>query len=670
MTCDIHSNTRIREALRHIAEAPLSEAATPLAALVAALRPGKPGEAGAVERLECLAGLLAREEPLRDGLRSHLLYLFTCKRQIRLYTDTGILGNEGFFSSMWTRITQRVLPEAIDPSSLHDFLAEVFTEREDHAWVDTVPDTLWVRVLDTLDITAAAGNPAFYPALGELLDAIEVLSLRIAATGLEPEFVRNDPDIERFESPFITQSALVRSHVEACKRALGTGETVVDEAAHILALLDRCEEVLAQIRERAARNGTSISLTWHLARLRQHIARLRTLLAILAAQHDPLPMLALFRELVRAINRRHSVSDLVTETTDLLARQVTAHAARTGEHYITTSRRGWFAMLKAGLGAGMVVGFMAVTKMMIGLLQLPVFTEALLFSLNYAAGFVLVHMLGFTIATKQPAMTAQAIAASISRSGDGEHNLASIAQIITRTLRSQFAAIIGNVSVALPVACGIIALLHLAGAVNIPPPAKVGRLLHDLNPLTSLAVLHAGIAGVCLFLAGLISGYFDNKAVYARIPQRLRQHRGLRRLLGEAWTLRISDYAERNLGALAGNISLGFMLGSIGAIGTVTGLPLDIRHVTFASANLGIALAAHDGLLPWQVVLWSASGILLIGLTNLAVSFALALNVATKSRGIRFAHTRELLRILWRQSGRNPLYFLLPPRDQDTAPKP
>ena len=39
--------------------------------------------------------------------------------------------------------------------------------------------------------------------------------------------------------------------------------------------------------------------------------------------------------------------------------------------------------------------------------------EALPVSLNYGLGFVLIHLLHFTVATKQPAMTANAIAASM-----------------------------------------------------------------------------------------------------------------------------------------------------------------------------------------------------------------------------------------------------------------
>ena len=87
-----------------------------------------------------------------------------------------------------------------------------------------------------------------------------------------------------------------------------------------------------------------------------------------------------------------------------------------------------------------------------------------------------------------------------------------------------------------------------------------------------------------------------------------------------------------------GNFLFGCMLGSTGVIGTILGLPLDIRHIAFSSANLGYALVGFQFELPLQAVFWAALGIAAIGLTNLAVSFALALRTALGARRIQFGH--------------------------------
>jgi len=138
------------------------------------------------------------------------------------------------------------------------------------------------------------------------------------------------------------------------------------------------------------------------------------------------------------------------------------------------------------------------------------------------------------------------------------------------------------------------------------------------------------------------------------------QLRWLRRVLGARWAGRVGTYVEDHLGGLMGNFLFGCMLGSAGTIGMILGLPIDIRHIAFAAANLGYALHAYSFQLPWLSIGWAALGVALIGLTNLTVSFALALWVALRARGIVFRQWRELLRQLGRRMLSQPASFLLP----------
>jgi site-specific recombinase len=149
---------------------------------------------------------------------------------------------------------------------------------------------------------------------------------------------------------------------------------------------------------------------------------------------------------------------------------------------------------------------------------------------------------------------------------------------------------------------------------------------------------------------------------YNRIPQRLKQLRWLKRLLGEARLSRVADYVENNLGALAGNFYFGCMLGGVAAIGVVFGLPVDIRHITFSSAFLGFSLVGLDFAIEPQQLLIAALGIALIGAANLMVSFTLALSVAMKARKVTFSHWPVLLRSIGRYFRQKPGEFLLPPK--------
>jgi site-specific recombinase len=119
---------------------------------------------------------------------------------------------------------------------------------------------------------------------------------------------------------------------------------------------------------------------------------------------------------------------------------------------------------------------------------------------------------------------------------------------------------------------------------------------------------------------------------------------------------------ENNLGALAGNFYFGCLLGGMTAIGVLFGLPIDIRHVAFSSAFLGFSLVGLDFSLAPREVLLALLGIAAIGLTNLMVSFTLALSVAIKARKVTFAHRRMLLQSLLRRIRQQPREFLLPPK--------
>jgi site-specific recombinase len=253
-------------------------------------------------------------------------------------------------------------------------------------------------------------------------------------------------------------------------------------------------------------------------------------------------------------------------------------------------------------------------------------------------------------------MTAATLAASLDGRESREARLDALADLAAEVSRSQWVSIAGNVVVTLITAFAIALVVDRFLGWQPVDATKAAHLLHDLHPWQSFALLHAAIAGVYLFLSGLISGYCDNLSLYHRVPQRLRRVRWLRVLLGPARLGRLADYVEHDLGALAGNFLFGCMLGLTPVVGELLGLPLDIRHVAFASANLAYGLEGLQFQVSHWTMLVSFAGVLLIGLVNLVVSFSLALKVALRSRGI----TREQTEGLW---GRVMARFFGRPRD-------
>ncbi|MDO9205130.1 site-specific recombinase [Methylotenera sp.] len=649
-----------------------------VANLIAEIRPPKPYQVeAAVKAIQALCYLLNNDPQKTRLLREAILKLLSEHNPISLFVVARHSAFSGFFTELRRRISHKFLPEAIDTSYLIDLFALFFTKSSDELWVLAVPDSVWEQLIIAIRFEDASTNVT-EPCRQNLLEATQVLSYRIAALGLEPELLRNHPELEQHNSPFITQHTelaefLASSGNKVCNATASpdvpasdfTGEDVAD-IKHILVMLDQCNNIISKIRRNSTQTGTSIQLTLLLQRMSQQISRLETLLNIIdhlnCGKTANVEVVQLFKALVYSECHKNDVHEHWQENMELMALRVTENASRTGEHYITENRSDYFALMRSAMGAGVIVGVMAMIKILFAKQHLAPLTEAILFSLNYGLGFILIHILHFTVATKQPAMTAAAIAASIDASDGKSRGMDNLVAMIACTMRSQMAAIFGNVVLAIPIAMLIAWGTYYFSGQHFVSPEKARHLLADIDPINSGALFYAAIAGVCLFLSGLIAGYHDNLAVYNKIPQRLRALNWLQKLLGVARLDRIANYIENNLGALAGNFYFGCLLGGMAAIGVLFGLPFDIRHITFSSAFVGFSMVGLDFMLSWQAVLFAALGLVLIGIVNLAVSFGLALYVAMKSRKVRFKQWRLLLGNLATRLNQHPGEFILPPQ--------
>ena len=636
------------------------------------------------------------------ALRRYVTTLLERRRHTSLYSDIGILSNDGFVTELKRRVTYRFLPPALEDLYLSDALDQVLYREDDYEWIREVPTADWLELFDVVADAPppqdAAPDRARLVTVMGLLDAIRTLSCRICALGLEPRLVHSYSQIEDFDSPFLMQNIEVNRYLDEYGRYLEGRIGQPEDARHLLVMLDQCQEVVAKIRRGALSSGTSVALTYLLVALHQSLERLHKLLYLVDVSGDlpsapsldldalatsasrpgpaepvvsdrRLAAVDLAQELIEAHNTKYRIRGLLRDNVDLLARNVTENASRTGEHYIAESRRDLRHMFWAASGAGFIVGFMAMFKILLGTLRSAPLVEAFLFSMNYSLGFVLVHILHFTIATKQPAMTAQRIAASLHRADNGRGvDVDRMAELVNKVFRTQMVAVVGNVLLAFPVAWALAEAWVWFTGRHLVDPAKAHHLLADVDPIHTPAVFYAAIAGVWLFVAGLISGYYDNKALYTRMGQRVRQLRGLRRVLGAERLGRFAQYVEDNLGGLMGNFFFGILLGTTGTVGYLLGLPLDIRHITFSTANVATALVGLDYDLTHAQLGNAALGVFLIGAANLLVSFGLALWVALRARKIRFKRGILLLRALGRRFAYSPVEFFIGPKFQTLPP--
>jgi site-specific recombinase len=679
----------------------------PMVELFNTLRPQRASDgARATANVRTLCQLLKGNPAHALALRGYARKVLAGRRHSSLYTEIGVLSNDGFFTELKRRIAYRLLPPALGDEYLSDALDQVVYKRTDYLWINAVPVADWLALIDVVCLhpddaheglqNEAQGDGKLM--LPGLLEAIRTLSYRVCAIGLEPRLTNFHTEIEVYESPFMVQNFEVNAYLDGYQRMLAGEDVVLDDARHLLVMLDQCDVVIGKIRKKALSQGTSIALTYLLVALSQSLDRLRKLLflvdvsgelphapqgevkllaTVVYHRHDqhagpPSPRrsaaVALAQELVEAHNHKYLVRDLMHDNINLLARNVTENASRTGEHYVADSRKELGAMFLSSAGAGVVIGFMALFKILMSYLRAAPLVEAFLFSMNYSVGFMFIHVLHFTVATKQPAMTASRIAAGL-HSKDGRNiDLDSMAELINKVFRTQYMAVLGNLATAIPVAWLIAMGWHRLTGHHLVSPEKAMHLLRDIDPIHEPTLIYAAIAGVCLFVAGLISGYYDNQALYTRWAQRIAQLRGLRWLLGRERLDRLGVYMENNLGGLMGNFFFGVMLGVMPLIGFLTGIPLDIRHVTFSSANFATAMVGLDHNVSWELIVTSVVGFLAIGTVNLLVSFGLALWVALRSRQVRFYHGWQLTKALGRRFLEGPISFFIGSAAEEAAP--
>ena len=637
--------------------------------LVAVLRPRNRRDDGSAERYRAMIDRLEADAPLRAAFCGHVVHFIATRRLVTFFTDSGVLPGTGFFSEWGRIIGNRLLPEVPDERRLKDCLHVVFPRANDWCWLQDIPPELSLRFWELMAPDKELRNIDWRSIQEQMLDAVLLLAHRVSGLGVESELMRASPNFDDDTPRFVALSAEALDFVNTFRAALNDPERQPDDGSQLLVIADQCQKTLQKIRKRALTVGTSLHLSYLLARSEQSIERLRELVAILGAgQHTETHDEAIraWGEFAHAAfiaeNRRNSLRFYLSQLSSLLAVRVTENAARSGEHYICESASDYRHMWRSAAGAGILIGIMALLKIKAAALHAPLFGEAFLFSMIYGLGFVLIYLLGMTVATKQPAMTAQTLAGllgdlRLNRSADLEH----LVDVIAAVCRSQLAAIAGNVMVAFPVAIAVgVGTTFLLDQPSISV-GKGAHLIADLDPL-SWALPHAAIAGCYLFLSGLITGYFDNRAAYADIGPRIGRLRWLKSIAGRDRANRIGSYIEDHLGGIMGNFLFGCMLGSTGVIGTILGLPLDIRHIAFSSANLGYALVGFQFELPLKAIAWAAFGVAAIGFTNLAVSFLLALRTAMRARGVQFTHHGPLLKALWRRLRQQPRSFIMPPR--------
>jgi site-specific recombinase len=574
-----------------------------------------------------------------------------------LFGSVGLAPRTSLAAALRHRLALRLLPATPDTRDLGVLFMLLF-EAGDRAWLGALDEP-------TLGRTVALLRPDDAPQWQRgALEAMAHLASAVGAAAFAaPMRLRMDGALLA-DDPF-GQLARATDAVRAAFEA-GDAAQALRDASYLRALLETCRRAADSIRAHLEEFGISVDLLFEADQLRERTLRIEALLdALLAA--DPREGLRLVESLVHTQARSRSLRALWLQHHALLARQVTERSAETGEHYITRDRQAYRDMLRRAAGGGAVLALTTFGKFAILALGLSAFWSGWWAGLSYAASFVVVMLLHWTVATKQPAMTAPAMALKLAGGLRSAAEVEAFVDEIAHLIRSQAAGIIGNLALCAPLVLAAQALATLAFGAPLVGPASAEHVLHELSLLGPTA-LFAAFTGVLLFSSSLVAGWAENHFVLHRLDSAIAWNPRIVGALGRPRAERWSRWWRANVSGLAANISLGLMLGLVPAVADFLGLGLQVRHVTLSTGQLAAAFGAlGPGLLSQSEFWWCVAGIGAAALLNVTVSFWLAFRTALRSSAVDVRARSAINAAIVHRLLRRPLSFLWPPVQPSVA---
>jgi site-specific recombinase len=618
-------------------------------------------------KLQLAIAALEQHKIIKQKLQRALLLLLINTNLNAALTESGVPLAGGFWQELFDRLKHKVLPAIQDPGDFLYVIDRIFYKSDDFKWVEAISRENWVLFFSTIQMPIGVRDKRLQQ---HVMSALRILSFQVAQTGLEKEVAGFIPAADTGEeSPFVKQSFLIHDLQE--KLAQDSDNSTVNHCCVLIKeVVQQCLKNIEYIRSQQSVRGASLRQTYTLLILTTRLQRILILTDVLDRDDhfDVGRFVDLFKVLVRNENRKNSIIEFLSQGVGYLAYQIAEHKGDKGDKYITATTKQYRKMIVSAMWGGFIICFIAVFKNLLSKLALAPFWQGFVYSVNYSAGFIAIEETGSTLATKQPAFTASAVAASLdTKKQSNRPDLNNLAVTVAKVSRSQIASFFGNLIIVFPGTFLLAWLYHILFNTKIADGDAAYQLLKDQHPWESLSLLYACNTGFFLFASGIIAGYVQNKIRYGRIGERLVMHPVLRLSMAEKRRKKLAAYIEKHSGALVGSIALGFFLGMASIFGKMFGIPFDIRHITISAGNaaIGVYGAGFENI-PWQYLLVVFLGVLGIGFVNFLSSFAFAFYVAVKSWGIHLKDYPQFIGILWRYFIHFPAHFIFPPKTKTT----
>ncbi|MGJ7568423.1 site-specific recombinase [Variovorax sp. GB1R11] len=622
------------------------------------LRGDRASPQAAMGRVQLLLDAIEARPELRERLRAWWRVFTQSVDLTTLLADYGFAPRTAFASELAERLRRKILPGTPETTDASDLFRMVLPGVFDAGWIALLDEAPLARI-GMLLADAAIDDDGAPRWRHTVMDAVTYCASQVVAAGFSPELrLRMSAELGATR-PFHSLMADLDELREQMFAQPRNEEALQGAFIAFRDRLDACRTVASSVYTHLEDNGISVGLVFRLRQLRERVLRIRELLDCLMSP-VPAPSVArLVGRLVLAGGERNSIRALIASNSSMLAAKVTERSAETGENYITRDRASYAQMVKKAAGGGALTSITVLLKFGIYALGLSAFWSGLAAGLMYAASFVAIQLLHLTLATKQPAMTAPALAARL-RDIKSDGAVVDFVDEVANLVRSQVAAVLGNVLVVVPAMLGLALLLQLALGRPLLDAAHAAATLDSLS-LAGPTALYAAITGILLFSASIIAGWTENAFVLHRLDSAMRYNPRIGAFLGAARARRWADFMRTHISGFASNISLGLMLGLLPAFAGFFGLGLDVRHVTLSAGQIAAA-AASTGLavLHQPALWWAVAAVPVIGALNVSVSFYFAFRLALRAHSVSLADRARIRRAIWARWRSRPVSFFLP----------
>lgn len=573
-----------------------------------------------------------------------------------LLAQLGLDSRSMFLGEFSRRLVAKVLPVSPDTGDAVECFAWLFHHARDGIWLRALAP----EQLQALGALLMPGPAQPHAAPGPSWQAVVLRALahclsQVSACGFHSDLRQRMSRQARATDGF--NQLLPAFH--ALAQALQSGQSVAERLQDLRFLLVEAQWAGVSVYEHLEDNGISVEVLYQLRQLRQRVERAHALLDMLAGPRPEKAAMAAVTQWMAQARAGRGIRRLLSGSAQMLAARLAERSAETGDHYITRNASEYRQMLRQSAGGGALLAITAWLKFLLAGISLSLWWGGVAAGLNYAISFVAIYLLHFTVATKQPAMTAPAMVARL-RVLDKPADVFRFVDEVAHLIRSQAAALAGNLGAVIPAVALISLGLMAAGGPGMIGAAKAQAVLAH-HQLLGPSVLFACFTGVLLFASSLVGGWVENAFVLHRLDSALTHHPRLQAWLGHARAQRLAQWLRAHVSGLAANVSLGLMLGVVPVLFQFLGLPLEVRHVTLVAAQLTAAAVTLGPAVLSDPAFWSALLLVpLVGLCNLAVSFYLAFRLALKARSVSGVDRQRIGRALRLRLRRAPTSFLWP----------